>query len=188
MVAHTFNPSTWEAEAGGFLSSRPVWPTKWGPGQPGLHRETLSRKTNQTNKKKKRWELPIILSSALLVALVPSRRPSSPLSGSIFLNNIYPGLILCGVISVYYLPKPPLIHPIEWKLYEVMDLRVLSSSTVSAPPLNAVQARAQTQVDDAVFRVDAQGLFSETKKQKQKRSKQTNPQNLCLIKVRGIIM
>jgi hypothetical protein len=22
MVAHTFNPSTWEAEAGGFLSSR----------------------------------------------------------------------------------------------------------------------------------------------------------------------
>jgi hypothetical protein len=69
-----------------------------------------------------------------------------------------------------------------------MDLRVLSSSTVSAPPLNAVQARAQTQVDDAVFRVDAQGLFSETKKQKQKRSKQTNPQNLCLIKVRGIIM
>jgi hypothetical protein len=23
MVAHAFNPSTWEAEAGGFLSSRP---------------------------------------------------------------------------------------------------------------------------------------------------------------------
>jgi hypothetical protein len=28
VVAHAFNPSTWEAEAGGFLSSRPVWPTK----------------------------------------------------------------------------------------------------------------------------------------------------------------
>jgi hypothetical protein len=28
MVAHTFNPSTWEAEAGGFLSSRPAWSTK----------------------------------------------------------------------------------------------------------------------------------------------------------------
>jgi hypothetical protein len=27
MVAHTFNPSTWEAEAGGFLSSRPAWST-----------------------------------------------------------------------------------------------------------------------------------------------------------------
>jgi hypothetical protein len=28
MVVHTFNPSTWEAEAGGFLSSRPAWSTK----------------------------------------------------------------------------------------------------------------------------------------------------------------
>ena len=28
VVAHTFNSSTWEAEAGGFLSSRPAWPTK----------------------------------------------------------------------------------------------------------------------------------------------------------------
>jgi hypothetical protein len=25
MVAHAFNPSTQEAEAGGFLSSRPAW-------------------------------------------------------------------------------------------------------------------------------------------------------------------
>jgi hypothetical protein len=28
VVAHTFNPSTWEAEAGGFLSSRPAWSTE----------------------------------------------------------------------------------------------------------------------------------------------------------------
>jgi hypothetical protein len=28
VVAHTFNPSTREAEAGGFLSSRPAWSTK----------------------------------------------------------------------------------------------------------------------------------------------------------------
>jgi hypothetical protein len=27
-VAHAFNPSTWEAEAGGFLSLRPAWSTK----------------------------------------------------------------------------------------------------------------------------------------------------------------
>jgi hypothetical protein len=33
VVAHTFNPSTWEAEAGGFLSSRPAWFTKWVLGQ-----------------------------------------------------------------------------------------------------------------------------------------------------------
>jgi hypothetical protein len=28
MVAHTFNPSTWEAEAGGFLSLRLAWSTE----------------------------------------------------------------------------------------------------------------------------------------------------------------
>jgi major histocompatibility complex class I len=28
VVVHTFNPSTWEAEAGGFLSSRLAWSTK----------------------------------------------------------------------------------------------------------------------------------------------------------------
>jgi hypothetical protein len=38
------------AEAGGFLSSRPAWSTKLVPGQPGLYKETLSRKTNNNNK------------------------------------------------------------------------------------------------------------------------------------------
>ena len=28
VVAHTCNPSTWEAEAGGFLSSWPAWSTE----------------------------------------------------------------------------------------------------------------------------------------------------------------
>jgi hypothetical protein len=48
----TFNPSTREAEAGRFLSSRPAWSTEWVLGQPGLHRETLSQKNKnkQTNK------------------------------------------------------------------------------------------------------------------------------------------
>ena len=49
VAVHAFNPSTWEAEAGRFLSSRPAWSTKWVPGQPGLHREILSQK-NQPNK------------------------------------------------------------------------------------------------------------------------------------------
>jgi hypothetical protein len=54
VVAHAFNPSTWEAEAGGFLSSRPAWSTEWVPGQSGLHRETLSwkQKTNNNNNNK----------------------------------------------------------------------------------------------------------------------------------------
>jgi hypothetical protein len=59
MVAHAFNPSTREAEAGGFLSSRPAWSTEWVPGQPELHRETLSQKKNkkQKNKTKKQRQL-----------------------------------------------------------------------------------------------------------------------------------
>jgi hypothetical protein len=28
VVVHAFNPSTWKAEAGGFLSLRPAWSTK----------------------------------------------------------------------------------------------------------------------------------------------------------------
>jgi hypothetical protein len=39
VVAHAFNPSTWEAEASRFLSSRPAWSTEWVPGQPGLYTE-----------------------------------------------------------------------------------------------------------------------------------------------------
>ena len=51
MVAHTFNPITWKAEAGRFLSSTPAWSTKGGPGQLGLYRETLARK-NKTKQNK----------------------------------------------------------------------------------------------------------------------------------------
>jgi hypothetical protein len=53
MVVHAFNPSTWEAEAGKFLSLRPAWSTELVPGQPGLYRETLvlkKQKNKQTNK------------------------------------------------------------------------------------------------------------------------------------------
>jgi hypothetical protein len=53
VVAHTFNPSTREAEAGGFLSSRPAWSTELVPGQPELHRELLTRKNKQTKNKTK---------------------------------------------------------------------------------------------------------------------------------------
>ena len=46
-----------QRQAGRFLSSRPVWSSKWVPEQPGLHRETLSGKTNQTNKNNKKKSL-----------------------------------------------------------------------------------------------------------------------------------
>jgi hypothetical protein len=41
-----------EVEAGGPLSLRPAWSTEQVLGQPGPHRETLSRKTNKQNKTK----------------------------------------------------------------------------------------------------------------------------------------
>ena len=45
VMAHTFNPSTWEAKAGISLSSRPAWSTEIVLRQPELHRGTLSWKT-----------------------------------------------------------------------------------------------------------------------------------------------
>jgi hypothetical protein len=56
MVAHAFNPSTQKAEAGRFLSLRPAWSTEWVPGQPGLHKETLSQKNKTKQKDKGYWE------------------------------------------------------------------------------------------------------------------------------------
>jgi hypothetical protein len=81
VVVHAFNPSSWEAEAGGFLSSRPAWSTEWVPGQPGLHRETLSRKTKQKTKTKNKkpktktkqteWELETLFAPQPLMSLKP---------------------------------------------------------------------------------------------------------------------
>ena len=51
VVAHAFNPSTREVEAGGFLSSRPAWSTEFQDSQ-GYNRETLSLKNKKKKKKK----------------------------------------------------------------------------------------------------------------------------------------
>jgi hypothetical protein len=69
MVAHTFNPSTREAEAGRFLSLRPAWSTKWVSGQPGLYRETLSRKTKKKERKKCTLKCYVRASEALTTKL-----------------------------------------------------------------------------------------------------------------------
>jgi hypothetical protein len=45
VVAHAFNPSTWEAEAGGFLSSRTARATQRNP---------VSKKPNQKKKKNRK--------------------------------------------------------------------------------------------------------------------------------------
>ena len=51
VVAHTYNPSTWEAEAGGLLSSRTAWSTELElvPGQLELQQRNPVSKT-QTKK------------------------------------------------------------------------------------------------------------------------------------------
>jgi hypothetical protein len=54
MVAHTFNPSTREAEAGRFLSSRPAWSTEWVPGQPGYIEKPCLKKPKRKKKKNER--------------------------------------------------------------------------------------------------------------------------------------
>jgi hypothetical protein len=47
VVAHAFNPSTWEAEAGRFLSSRPAWSTNVSS------RTARAAQRNPVSKKKK---------------------------------------------------------------------------------------------------------------------------------------
>ena len=42
-----------EAEAGRSLSLMPAWSTEQVPGQPGLHREILSQKTNKQQQQQK---------------------------------------------------------------------------------------------------------------------------------------
>ena len=44
---HTFNSSTWEAEAGGSLSFRPAWSTEWIPGQLSYSEKPCLKKQKQ---------------------------------------------------------------------------------------------------------------------------------------------
>jgi hypothetical protein len=54
VVAHDFNPSTWEAETGGFLSSRPAWSTEFQDSQGYTEKPCLKKtKQNRTNNKSK---------------------------------------------------------------------------------------------------------------------------------------
>jgi hypothetical protein len=74
VVVHTFNSSTWEAETGRFLSPRPAWSTEWIPGQPGLHRETLSwKKMDWTSETISQTQLNVFLCKSCLGHGVSSR-------------------------------------------------------------------------------------------------------------------
>jgi hypothetical protein len=56
VVAHTFNPSTREAETGRFLSLKPAWATKSSRTARAIQRKPFSKKKtkNQNPKKKKK--------------------------------------------------------------------------------------------------------------------------------------
>jgi hypothetical protein len=126
VVAHTFIPSTWEAEAGRFLSSRPAWSTEWVPGLPGLHRETLSRK-----KEKERVSLP---SSRQSFGSDQSRSMLYPLLGVPLLSH--------GCPSLFGLPWHTTIEWIVWitQMYFFIVLKVCvwdqSAATVVRAPFS----------------------------------------------------
>ena len=51
MVAHAFNPSTWEADSGGSHNSKLDWSTEWVLGQArDTKRNTLSPKTKEKDR------------------------------------------------------------------------------------------------------------------------------------------
>ena len=54
-MVHTFNTSTWEAESGGFLNSRPAWSTEFQDSQ-GYTEKPCLEKPKKKRKEKKRKE------------------------------------------------------------------------------------------------------------------------------------
>jgi hypothetical protein len=54
VVVHTFNPSTWEAEAGGFLSSRTARAIQRNSVSKNKTKQNKTKTQNKTKQKKKR--------------------------------------------------------------------------------------------------------------------------------------
>jgi hypothetical protein len=56
-VTHAFDPSTWKAEAGRFLSSRPAWSTsEFQDSQCYTEKPCLEKKQNKTKQKKQKFQ------------------------------------------------------------------------------------------------------------------------------------
>jgi hypothetical protein len=68
-MVHSFNPSTWEAEALGSLSLRQAWTTERVPGQSRLQTETLSQRKNKTTKNQKNAYV-LVLSYIVLALMI----------------------------------------------------------------------------------------------------------------------
>jgi hypothetical protein len=82
VVAHTFNPSIWEAEASGYLSLRPVWSTSLVQDSQGYYTEQLclekskpknkSQKTKTKNKQTNKQRLAYLLIGVSLICEGPA--------------------------------------------------------------------------------------------------------------------
>jgi hypothetical protein len=66
VVAHVFNPSTWEAEASGFLSLRPAWSTEWVQDSQGYTEKPCLEKQKTKSVLYKSWGPLTLLSRVLL--------------------------------------------------------------------------------------------------------------------------
>ena len=55
------NPSTWETEAGGFLSSRPAWSTEFQDSQGYTEKPCLGKSKRKTKKQKQKRKLYIMI-------------------------------------------------------------------------------------------------------------------------------
>jgi hypothetical protein len=101
VVVHAINPSTWEAEASRFLSSKPAWSTEWVPGQPELYRETLTQqnktKQNKTKQNKQEKKLP----------WVPRHWEESLLTVHIWFLSCPKQFLVPSILSDY--PRPRII-------------------------------------------------------------------------------
>jgi hypothetical protein len=78
MVAHAFNLSTWEAEAGGFLSSRTARTAR------AIQRNPVSKKPKKKKKKKKSSFLhSMVEAQGSFSLIIYSRNPHTATTGNI---------------------------------------------------------------------------------------------------------
>ena len=101
VVAHAFNPSTWEVEAGRFLSSRPAWSNRVSS------RTARATQRNPVSKKKTKKTKQNKTCTALLedVGSVPSTHSSQLTTAS----TLAPGESTCSVFR-RHLSTPVLVH------------------------------------------------------------------------------
>jgi hypothetical protein len=118
VVAHTFNPSTREAEAGGFLSSRPAWSTsKFQDSQGYTEKPCLEKQktqnnnnNNDNNNKNYSWDLPYQHFSlqylfAILITRVYISCTLLPLSAS--------ASAICSVSTLIPFPETPMSYNVK---------------------------------------------------------------------------